>query len=91
MYCILNNLYNKGFIEILSKITPNNITSLIIWLFTTLNIKKYVNNIYYCKDSIDAEKKLREIIKENDVIYFKGSNGMKVNTIVENLKKDFMN
>lgn len=55
------------------------------------NAKKYVNNIYYCKDSIDAEKKLREIIKENDVIYFKGSNGMKVNTIVENLKKDFMN
>lgn len=52
---------------------------------------KYVDNIFYCKDSIQAENKIREIMKENDVIYFKGSNVMRVNNIVENLKKDFMN
>lgn len=55
------------------------------------NAKKYVNKIYYCKDSQEAEQKVREIMKENDIIYFKGSNSMYVNKIVEDLKRDFMN
>ena len=50
-----------------------------------------VNKIYYCKDSQEAEQKVREIMKENDIIYFKGSNSMYVNKIVEDLKRDFMN
>lgn len=53
--------------------------------------KEYVKNIYYCNDAIEAEQILRKIMRENDVIYFKGSNVMKVNEIVENLKKDFVN
>jgi UDP-N-acetylmuramoyl-tripeptide--D-alanyl-D-alanine ligase len=53
--------------------------------------KKYVEQVYYCNDIEEATNKLKEIIKENDIIYFKGSNGMKVNKIVESVKKDFMN
>lgn len=53
--------------------------------------KNYVKEIYYFNTSQEAEEKLREIIKMNDVIYFKGSNAMNVNMIVENLKRDFMN
>ena len=55
------------------------------------NAKKYVKEVYYCKDSTEAEKKVREIMRENDVIYFKGSNSMFVNKIVDDLKKDFVN
>ena len=55
------------------------------------NAKKYVKEVYYCKDSTEAEKKVREIMSENDVIYFKGSNSMFVNKIVDDLKKDFVN
>lgn len=53
--------------------------------------KEYVKEIYWFEDSIQAEEKIREIIKKEDIIYFKGSNAMKVNSIIENLKKDFMN
>lgn len=55
------------------------------------NAKNYIKEVYYCKDSTEAEKKVREIMKENDVIYFKGSNSMFVNKIVDDLKKDFVN
>ena len=55
------------------------------------NAKNYVKEVYYCKDSTEAEKKVREIMRENDVIYFKGSNSMFVNKIVDDLKKDFVN
>lgn len=53
--------------------------------------KKFVKNIYYCNSAEEAEKVLRRVMKENDVIYFKGSNAMKVNQIIENLKRDFVN
>ena len=53
--------------------------------------KEYVKEIYWFEDSIQAEEKIREIIKKEDIIYFKGSNAMNVNSIIENLKKDFMN
>ena len=53
--------------------------------------KEYVKEIYWFEDSIKAEEKIREIMKKEDIIYFKGSNAMKVNSIIENLKKDFMN
>lgn len=53
--------------------------------------KKYVKEVYYCKDSIEAEKKIRSKMKNNDIIYFKGSNVMNVNSIIENLKRDFVN
>ncbi len=55
------------------------------------NAKNYIKEVYYCKDSTEAEKKVREIMRENDVIYFKGSNSMFVNKIVDDLKKDFVN
>ena len=55
------------------------------------NAKNYIKEVYYCKDSTEAEKKVREIMRENDVIYFKGSNSMSVNKIVDDLKKDFVN
>ena len=55
------------------------------------NAKKYVKEIYYCKDSIEAEEIVRKIMTKNDIIYFKGSNSMYVNKIVEDLKRDFMN
>lgn len=53
--------------------------------------KEYVKEIYWFEDSIKAEEKIREIMKKEDIIYFKGSNAMNVNSIIENLKKDFMN
>lgn len=53
--------------------------------------KEYVKEIYWFEDSIQAEEKIREIMKKEDIIYFKGSNAMNVNSIIENLKKDFMN
>lgn len=53
--------------------------------------KKYVKDVYYCTDSVEAEKELRKIMTTGDIIYFKGSNAMKVNNIVEDLKKDFVN
>ena len=53
--------------------------------------KEYVKEIYWFEDSIKAEEKIREIMKKEDIIYFKGSNAMKVNSIIENLKQDFMN
>ena len=53
--------------------------------------KKYVKDVYYCTDSVEAEKELRKIMTAGDIIYFKGSNAMKVNNIVEDLKKDFVN
>ena len=31
-----------------------------------------------------------EIVQKDDIVYFKGSNAMKVNEIVEDLKKDFV-
>ena len=51
--------------------------------------KEYVKEIYYYKDALEAEQKLRKIIKDGDIIYFKGSNAMKVFNIVENIKRDF--
>lgn len=53
--------------------------------------REYVREIYYFKDAVEAENKIREIMKDNDIIYFKGSNAMNVNKIIENLKRDFMN
>lgn len=53
--------------------------------------KEYVKEVYYYSNSQEAEEKIRSIMKKGDVIYFKGSNSMNVNKIVENLKKDFMN
>lgn len=53
--------------------------------------KEYVKEVYWYEDSIKAEEKIREIMKKDDIFYFKGSNAMKVNSIIENIKKDFMN
>ena len=52
--------------------------------------KKYMNNVYWFKNKEETESKLKEIIKKEDIIYFKGSNAMKVNDIVEDIKKDFV-
>lgn len=50
--------------------------------------KNYVKESYYCNNSEQAEKIIREIMKKGDLIYFKGSNVMKVNSIIENLKSN---
>lgn len=50
--------------------------------------KKYVKESYYCADSKEAEKIIRQIMKKDDLIYFKGSNVMKVNSIIESLKSN---
>ena len=52
--------------------------------------KEYVKEVYVCDDSSEAEKKLRELIKKGDTIYFKGSRMMNVSKIVDNLKSDFV-
>lgn len=48
--------------------------------------KNYVKESYYCLNSESAEEIIRSVMKTGDLIYFKGSNVMKVNSIVENLK-----
>lgn len=50
--------------------------------------KNYVKESYYCNNSEQAEKIIREIMKKGDLIYFKGSNVMKVNSIIESLKSN---
>lgn len=52
--------------------------------------KNDVPNVYWYEKKEDVEKKIREEMKAGDLIYFKGSNAMKVNEIVEDLKKDFV-
>ncbi len=51
---------------------------------------KYVPECYHFENSIQAEEKIRDIMNSGDIIYFKGSNVMKVNEIIENIKKDFV-
>lgn len=51
---------------------------------------KYMNNVYWYESKEKVEEKIREILDKDDIIYFKGSNAMKVNEIVEDLKKDFV-
>ncbi len=53
--------------------------------------KKYVNNIFYYSNEEEVTQKLKKLIKKDDIIYFKGSNAMNVNKIIDDLKKDFMN
>ncbi len=47
--------------------------------------KKYVNKIYQFDSSKEAEEKIKEIMLPGDLIYFKGSNVMKVNEIIKKL------
>ena len=53
--------------------------------------KAYVNEVYCCNGYKEAEELLKSKMQKDDLIYFKGSNAMDVNKIVEDLKKDFMN
>lgn len=53
------------------------------------DVAKNYTNIIYVKDSKEALEKLKELMRPGDIIYFKGSNAMKVNEIVESIKKDF--
>lgn len=50
------------------------------------NARNYVKESYYCNNSEQAEEIIRKIMRKDDLIYFKGSNVMKVNSIIENLK-----
>lgn len=45
-------------------------------------------NIYYFPNKEELENKLKELIKSEDVILFKASNGMKFFNIAENLQKE---
>lgn len=51
---------------------------------------KYMNNVYWFETKEEVESKIRKIMQKEDLIYFKGSNAMKVNEIIEDLKKDFV-
>lgn len=50
---------------------------------------KYVPIIYMYNNSKEAEEKLRDIMRPNDTIYFKGSRSMNVSEIVDNIRRDF--
>ena len=52
--------------------------------------RKYMNNVYWLDSKEKVEEKIRGIVQKDDIVYFKGSNAMKVNEIVEDLKKDFV-
>ena len=54
---------------------------------TYKNVKK--TNCYYYNNQLELEKKLVSEIKENDIIYFKASNGMKLTNIIEYVKKEY--
>ena len=55
------------------------------------NAKKYINNVFYYNNEDEVIEKLEELIRKDDIIYFKGSNAMNANKIIDHLKKDFMN
>ena len=55
------------------------------------NARKYVSKVFYFKDEKEVIEKIESIIQKDDIIYFKGSNAMNVNKIIEYLKEDFMN
>ena len=55
------------------------------------NAKKYISNVFYFKNENEVIEKIENIIQKDDIIYFKGSNAMNVNKIIEHLKEDFMN
>ena len=50
--------------------------------------KEGMQNIYYYEDKEEMLKKLKEIIRKDDVILFKASNGMKFFELVEKLKAE---
>ena len=45
-------------------------------------------NIYYFKEKESIIKKLKQIMKKDDVILFKASNGMKFFEIAEKIKEE---
>ena len=55
------------------------------------NAKKYVPKVFYFNNEKEVIEKIESIIQKDDIIYFKGSNAMNVNKIIEYLKEDFMN
>ena len=55
------------------------------------NARKYVSKVFYFKDEKEVIEKIESIIQKDDIIYFKGSNAMNVNKIIEYLKEEFMN
>ena len=55
------------------------------------NARKYVSKVFYFNNEKEVIEKIESIIQKDDIIYFKGSNAMNVNKIIEHLKEDFMN
>ena len=51
--------------------------------------KEYVPEVYLYNSSEEADKKLREIMRRGDMIYFKGSRSMNVSQIVDKIREDF--
>lgn len=45
-----------------------------------------LTEVYYCKDHADAAKTLKKIMQPEDTILFKGSRGMKMETIIDLIK-----
>lgn len=51
--------------------------------------REYVPEVYYYNSSEEADKKLREVMRVGDMIYFKGSRSMNVSQIVDKIREDF--
>ena len=57
--------------------------------FLVETAKDYVPEVYLYNNSEEADKKLREVMKKGDMIYFKGSRSMNVSQIVDKIREDF--
>jgi UDP-N-acetylmuramoyl-tripeptide--D-alanyl-D-alanine ligase len=80
------NLYHK---EIISLINESKTINEVVFIGKTINeIKEYCNKKYYFFENKDsAEKKILELINENNNLLFKGSNSIGLSKIISNLLK----
>ena len=87
----LGEFSEKLHIEVGKEILKNKIDILITvgkMAENIANTVKTVNsNVYVCQNNNEAVKKIKSIMRENDIILIKASNGMKFKDIVDGLKK----
>ena len=87
----LGEFSKKLHIEVGKEILKNKIDILITvgkMAENIANTVKTVNsNVYVCQNNNEAVKKIKSIMRENDIILIKASNGMKFKDIVDGLKK----
>ena len=79
----LNEIYQTHFKSTDNETFQRNIR------FLVETAKDYVPEVYLYNNSEEADKKLREVMKKGDMIYFKGSRSMNVSQIVDKIREDF--